>query len=112
MKLYNLKNKECQANFKSYTSETNMLSSTVTEEGDNDAVVKRFIKKREGCTAINFKKVKVKESKVKLDTTPYDKIRNLKDKDDCESKREIEKVQEDIAEAALQNFTKVKKELS
>ena len=89
-----------------------MLSSTVTEEGDIDAVVKRFMKKLEGCIAINFKKVRVKESKMKLDTTPYDKIRNLKDKDDCESKREIEKVQEDIAEAALQNFTKVKKELS
>ena len=54
-----------------------MLSSTVTEEGDIDAVVKRFMKKLEGCIAINFKKVRVKESKMKLDTTPYDKIRNL-----------------------------------
>ena len=112
LELYNLKNKECQANFKSYTSETNMLSSTVTEEGDIDAVVKRFMKKLEGCIAINFKKVRVKESKMKIDTTPYDKIRNLKDKDDCESKREIEKAQKDIAEAALQNFINMKKELS
>ena len=82
-----------------------MLSSTVTEEGDIDAVVKRFMKKLEGCIAINFKKVRLKESKMKIDTTPYDK-------DDCESKREIEKVQKDIAEAALQNFINMKKELS
>ena len=45
IEVYKLKNKECQANFKKYTTETNMLSSTVDEDGDVDVVVNRFLKK-------------------------------------------------------------------
>ena len=56
---YNLKNKECQAAFKKYTSETKMLSSTVNEHDDVDIVVNRFMKKLEGCIAINFRKNRI-----------------------------------------------------
>ena len=110
--VYNLKSKECQAKFKKYTSETNMLSSSVTEEGDIDTVVNRFMKKLEGCIAINFKKVRVRDNKKQQDNTLYDKMRMLKDKDDPESKIELEKVKIEIAEAASKNFIKMKLELS
>ena len=37
-----------------------MLFSTVNEHEDIDLVVKRFMKKLEGCIAVNFKKIKIK----------------------------------------------------
>ena len=61
--VYNLKNKMCQANFKKFTSNTNMLSSTIKEDGDINEVIKRFIKKVDGCIAVNFKKMRVKRRK-------------------------------------------------
>ena len=109
--LYNLKNKECQAEFKKYTSKTKMLSSTISDEGDLNKSVERFLKKLNGCIAKSFKKTRVKGHKVNDDKQLYDKMRSLKDKNDNESKKELEKTIKDIAESSSENFKKMKDEL-
>jgi hypothetical protein len=54
VQIYNIKNKECQRNFKKYTNETNMLTNTVDEDGEINQVIKRFMKRLNGCIANNF----------------------------------------------------------
>ena len=61
--LYNFKNKEGQQKFKLLTSNTNMLSSTINEDGDVDKVAKNFFKKIDGCIAACFKKIRVSKKK-------------------------------------------------
>ena len=89
-----------------------MLSSTINEEDDINDNVKRFMKKLEGCIAGNFKKTRIKDSNVKSDSTLYDKMRSLKNKEDEESKEELQKTMADIASAADNNFIKLKEELA
>ena len=110
--VYNLTNKECQAAFHKYTSETKMLSSTIDEEGDIDQVIDRFIKKVNGSIALNFKKVRINKNRVEKNDTLYDKMRQLKDKTDQDSMEELNKVKEAIAEQQNSNLNKLKEELS
>ena len=110
--VYNLKNKTCQETFKKLTSETSMLSSSIEEKGDIDKVIKRFIKKLNGCIAMTFKKNRVNHDKVNEEDILYDKRRELKGKEDDESKAELENVNKAIAEANTKNFEKLKDELS
>ena len=70
------------------------------------------MKKLEGCISVNFKKTRIKDSNVKSDSTLYDKMRSLKNKEDKESKKELQKTIEDIALAADNNFIKLKEELA
>ena len=110
---YNVKNKECQAAFKKYTSETKMLSSTVNEHDDVDIVVNRFMKKLEGCIAINFRKNRIKpKTNREMNKTLYDIMRSIKTKEDTASKEELKEVIKDIAEAAEDNFIKLKTEIA
>ena len=111
IEVYNLNNKECQAAFKKYTSETNMLSSCIDEEGDIDKVINNFMKKLDGCIAVSFKKRRVGQNNFKKVDTPHDKMRHLKGKTDDTSKKELIKVQEEIAKEASENFLKLKEEL-
>ena len=110
--VYILKNQECQANFKKYTSNTNMLSSTIDEQGDINKVIKRFMKKLEGFIAVNFRKRRVKSDKTNKDDSLYDRMRTLKNKDDKESKEELVQVMEAIGAASEENFLKLKDELN
>ena len=110
--VYNLKNKTCQEMFKKLTSETSMLSSSIEEEGDIDKVIKRFLKKLNGCIGMAFKKNRVNHDKAKEEDILYDKRRELKGKEDDESKTELENVNKAIAEANTKNFEKLKDELS
>ena len=109
---YNMKNKHCQANFKKYTSDTSMLSSTITEEGDINEVIKRFMKKVNRCIAVNFNKRRVKRRKEHNKDELYSKMRSLKNKEDAESVAELAKCVETIAAAAENNYRKVKDELA
>ena len=89
-----------------------MLSSTINEEDDINDNLKRFMKKLEGCLAVNFKKTRIKDSNVKSDNTLYDKMRSLKNKEDEEGKEELQKTMADNASAADNNFKKLKEELA
>ena len=112
VEVYNLTNKDCQVVFKKYTSETNMLSTSINEEGDNDQVINKFIKKLNGCIAVNFKKVRINAGKSIKDDDLFTKMRKLKEKTDPASKEELNKVIEAIANEANNNFSKLKEELT
>ena len=93
-KFYNLKNKDCQANFKNFTTETEMFSSIFkNREDDIEKLTKRLIKKINGSIDANFKKRRVTYTKTNTETDElYDKLRALKGKRDDKSKRNLEEV--------------------
>ena len=110
---YNLKNQECQANFKKYTTNTTMLSSVVDGSEDIDHITERLVKKINGCIKKNFSKRRIKtHAKNDNDYNLYDKMRDLKGKDDKSSKKELVKVFEAIAEKAEENFINIKNGLN
>ena len=110
-KTYNFKNKECQALFKKYTSETNIITSTIYDNGDIDKVIERFFKKLNGCIALTFDKRRVKSDRRQCKDDLYDKRRKLKNKSDAESVLELKNITESIAEAADKNFKTLKEQL-
>ena len=110
---YNLRNKECQAMFKTYTTNTKMLSSTIDDSEDIDRVTERLLKKIDGCIAINFKKIRIKtQAKDKTEDELYNKMKTLKTKDDSESKKQLDEVVEALAEIAENNYKHIKTEMS
>ena len=108
---YNLKNKECQSNFKKYTDNTKMLSSVLNGDGDVTQLTNRLVKKINGCIAMNFKKHRVTRNKPTESNHLYDKMRKLKGKDDDKSKDELKSVIEQIADEEETNYEKVKEAL-
>ena len=90
-----------------------MLSSTVDEEGNIDEVIKRFIKKLNGSIAVNFQKKTINKKVLSNKNKDlYDKMRELKFKDDVASKEELDEVVKAIATAENDNFMKLVDELS
>ena len=112
VEVYNLKNVECQKKFKSYTSNTKMLSSIFDSEDNINILTQRFIKKLDGCIKTNFKKVRINKHKKTDDESLYTRMRELKGKCDPASKQEMIKVTEAIAEAAENKYKKLAEELS
>ena len=105
--IYNLKNKDCQRKFKEYTTHTKMLSSVFNKDDDVEYLTNRLLKKIDGCIAINFNKIRVtNKTKEKTDIL-YDKMRELKGKNDEKSKQELNEVIESIAEKEDANFRKI-----
>ena len=110
---YNLKNKDCQANFKKFTTDTKMFSSIFeNKEDDIDQLTNRLIKKINGSIAANFKKRRVTYTKTNTETDKlYDRLRALKGQRDDKSLKELEGVKEAIAQIAENKFAKIKAEL-
>ena len=55
IKKYNLSNKECQDNFRKYTTKTNMLSSIFDDtKNDIDTITNRLLKKIDGSVSQKF----------------------------------------------------------
>ena len=80
LEMYNLKNEECQKKFKEYTTNTKMLSSVFdTKEGDINIMTNRFLKKLNGCIALNFKKIRFKQKEDKLEKL-HERLRSVKNK--------------------------------
>ena len=112
IEVFNLKNKVCQQRFKEFTSNTSILSSCISDKGDINEVINRFIKKLDGCIATNFEKRRVNKDKNIKDDNLYEQMRVLKDKTDKDSIAQLAKVVDAIAELAENNFKRVKDELS
>ena len=109
--IYNLKNKDSQAKFKEYTSKGNALSSIFDSADNLDKLVERFIKKLDGCISQNFSKIRLKEKRNDKNQVLYDKMRELKGKNDPESKTKLEKIKAAIADAAHEKFRIIKDEV-
>ena len=111
VEVYNLKNSECQARFKEYTSNTNMLSTVFDSNADINVLAKRFLKKLDGCIKMNFRKVRVSDRKPTASEKLYNEMRQLKGKEDEESVKRLARVKEAIAEEADKKYAKVDEEL-
>ena len=110
---YNLKNKDCLAKFKAYTSKSNMLSSVFDSNDDIDVLTKRLVKKINGCIAMNFTKRRIgTQENTNSDNDLYARMSNLKGKNDIESKADLKEATDTIAERTEQNYIKLKEELS
>ena len=112
IEVFNLKNKVCQQRFKEFTSNTSILSSCISEKGDINEVINRFIKKLDGCIATNFEKRRVNKDKNMKEDNLYEQMKVLKNKTDEESTAKLAKVVEAIAKLAEKNFKMFKDELS
>ena len=112
VEVYNLKNQQCQKNFKIYTSNTKMLSSIFTSEDDINKLVNRFIKKVDGCIKINFRKVRTTKAKESKLENLYSKMGVLKQIDDDKSKEDLAKVIEDIAHEEEDKYMQLMSELN
>ena len=110
--VYNLKNLECQKKFKKYTSNTKMLSSIFDSKDDINILVRRFMKKVDGCIKINFNKVRTNKAKASSVEKLYDKMSILKQKDDDKSKEELAKVIKEIAYEEENKYTLLMTELN
>ena len=89
-----------------------MFSSTVDEEEDINRVIERFMKKLDGCIALNFKRMRIKKKNMIENGDHYDKRRSLKTKTDAKSKHELALVTQEIADKTESNFQKLKDELN
>ena len=88
-----------------------MLSSVFDANDDIDKMTARFVKKINGCIAVNFRKVRVNNNKKDKTEVLYDKLRNLKGKTDFESLNNINKIKEDIANVEAEKYNYIIKEL-
>ena len=92
VEVYNIKNTECQKKFREYTSNTNMLSSIFYCEYIINILAKRFIKKLDGCIKSNFKKIRISKTKKSREEDLFNKLRDLKEKEDDHSIKEKENI--------------------
>ena len=109
--LYNLKNKECQEQFKAYTSNTKILSSIFDSKDNLDILNARFKKKLDGCIATSFKKIRMSQKEDDSEDL-HEQMRNLKSKTDEKSKARLQEILEKIAQDARKNFETVRLEIN
>ena len=90
-----------------------MFSSIFNSSDNVDDITDRFVKKINGAIALIFSKRRIpfKANNTKDDAL-FDKIRDLKDKTDEESKALLADATNAIADKAASNFKKLKEELS
>ena len=112
VEVYNLKNKECQAKFKEYTSKDQVLSGIFNNNDDPDTATQVLIKKINGCIATNFKKRRINSKKEDQNKELFDKMRSLKGKTDDKSKKELKEVEDAIAEANEEKAKVVRDEVN
>ena len=110
--MYNLKNKECQAKFKEMTSNSNMLTSAFENSEDLNTCTKQFLKSLNQCIRKCFKKIRIVDKPNKETEELFNQRRILKNLKDDKSKRELEEVENKLAELCAQkNYEKIKEEI-
>ena len=113
IELYNLKNRECQKNFKLLTSNSNILSSSFNNTDDINTCTNRFIKNLNKCIKQCFKKVRITDRPNKEIQEFFDKRRTLRNRKDDNSREELVKVEEMLANlCAKSNYEKIKEEIN
>ena len=110
--IFNLKNKECQENFRKQTSETKELSSIFNSNKDVHTLTKKFLNRLNGFIHSSFKKIRVTERHDKVLENLYNLRSDLRQKDDLESKERLKNVEKELNEKYAEDFyEKIKKEL-
>ena len=109
---YNYKKKESLIKFQKLTSEGRFLSEVFDNENkDIEVTTKQFLKRLKYCITQCFDKIRVKGPRVdkKLEEL-FDKRRRLKTKDDETSIKELEEVEELLAERCAEQNLKIVEE--
>ena len=107
--IFNLKNSEAQKKFKQITTKKGVLTKIVNKDAHLDAVAKKFLKRIEGCKLQSFKKIKITQFSNNDILDLFDKRRVLRTKTDDESKIELIKIENELAErCAEDNYKKIK----
>ena len=92
IEIFNLKNAECQRNFKELTSNTDFLSSVFDCNSDLNTITKKFLKRLNGCLHNSFKKVKLSEHHNHELEDLFSRRKRLRMKTDDKSREELMKV--------------------
>ena len=100
--MYNLKNKECQAKFKEMTSNSNILTSAFDNSEDLNTCTKQFLKSLNQCIRKCFKKIRIVDKPNKETEELFNQRRILNNLKDDKSKRELEEVENKLAELCAQ----------
>ena len=112
VELYNLKNKDCQKIFKEATKGSNNaqnLSSIFDEDGDLNTQTQTFIKRLQKTIKQCFKKVRITDKVDKKKDQLYRKWKELKNNPTKNNIKELEKIEEELAEKyAEDNYNKIK----
>ena len=96
--IFNLKNIECQKQFKEETRNNNKLSKLFEENEDLDEAVSKFLRKLNKVLHKCFRKIRVKKQKpVETQEKLYNRWREIKAKTDPNSKIETEEIEKELA---------------
>ena len=110
---FNLKNLDGQKKFKELTSKKGTFTTIFSDKiNDIESIMKKFLKKIEGCLHQSFSKVRVKNKEnTELDNL-YNQRRILRTKTDNDSKKKLEKIEEELADKfAEENYKIIKEEI-
>ena len=99
--IYNLKDTENQKKFKYATDKTTELTDIVNSNKDIDVVMKKLTKRINGFICQCFKKVRVTERIDKELAELFDKRKYLKNKNDPDSKKKLNQVENELADTLL-----------
>ena len=109
---FNFKNKDCQRRFRELTSSTVSMSSIFDTKDDLNMATKHFIKRLNGFIHEAFRKVRISDRKNSELDKLFERRRVLRRKNDQESKEELERVEEELAnKCAEENYAKIMEEI-
>ena len=113
MEIFNLKNKDCQEQFKKMTTDTKVLSTAFREDEDLNISANRFMKRLDKMINACFKKIRIGKPLVNHEVNKlFERRKNLKNKDDPKSQLELVKVENKLSEmCAEENLKKIKEEV-
>ena len=96
--IFDFKNRDRQAKFKDLTTQTNDLSKILMKNEDLNISTKKFIKRLDGFILQAFNKIRLSSRKNDKIGNLLDRRRALKNKLDDESKKELNKVEIELAD--------------
>ena len=113
VEVFNFKDKDSLAKFKVLTSEEGILTKKVRDEDSVNVATKKLLKRINGCIYQSFKKIRITDHKEGNEISElFDKRRCLRKNSDEKSKKELEKVEEELSEkCAEKNYKVVQDEL-
>ena len=107
--MFNLKNRACQEAFKEATTaavNNRYLSSVFDEEGDINELTEKFLKRLNKLIHKCFRKVKIKAKVNKDEEDLYSRWKDLKKRDDNDSKVEMEEIENKLSRKYFEKITR------
>ena len=108
IEMFNLKNKSCQEAFKEATTaavNNKYLSTVFDEEGDINELTEKFLKRLNKSIHKCFRKIKIKAKVNKEEEDLYSRWKDLRKRDDTDSKIEMEEVENELSKKYYEKIT-------